>query len=118
MAIRQYNLMNCRAFHVRVAFFAGLVWVNSYTWASAESFVIRNARVFDGQQVSNGADVWVEGAKIKAVGKQLDVSGDAKVIDGSGATLLPGLIDAHTHTFGDALKDAIAFGVTTELDMF
>jgi len=39
-------------------------------------------------------------------------------IDGTGKTLLPGLIDAHTHTYGDALKDALAFGVTTELDMF
>ena len=33
--------------------------------------------------------------------------------------MLPGLIDAHTHTFADdALKDAVVFGVTTELDMF
>ena len=27
-------------------------------------------------------------------------------------------IDSHTHTYGDALKDAAVFGVTTELDMF
>jgi imidazolonepropionase-like amidohydrolase len=33
-------------------------------------------------------------------------------------TLLPGLIDAHTHVFGDALEEALVFGVTTELDMF
>ena len=31
---------------------------------------------------------------------------------------MPGLIDAHTHTWGDALNEAIVFGVTTELDMF
>src|SRR5690606_17199700 len=31
---------------------------------------------------------------------------------------LPGLIDAHTHAFGDALREALVFGVTTELDMF
>ena len=40
------------------------------------------------------------------------------MIDGSGATLLPGFIDAHTHTFGPALERALVFGVTTELDMF
>ena len=37
---------------------------------------------------------------------------------GGGRTLLPGLIDAHAHAFGDALARALAFGVTSELDMF
>jgi len=37
---------------------------------------------------------------------------------GSGKTLLPGLIDAHTHTFGTALKDSLRFGVTANFDMF
>ena len=43
----------------------------------------------------------------------------AKVIDGKARTLLPGLIDGHTHAFfPDHLKQAAIFGVTTELDMF
>ena len=41
------------------------------------------------------------------------------VIDGRGKTLMPGLIDAHTHTFApEHLRAAVVFGVTTELDMF
>ena len=41
------------------------------------------------------------------------------VVDGAGATLLPGLIDAHTHTRTVAqLQDALRFGVTTVLDMW
>jgi len=88
------------------------------SYANADSFVIQNAGVFDGRGIIDDADVWVEAGKIKAVGKQLEVAGDVEVVDGTGATLLPGLIDAHTHTWGDALKDAIVFGVTTELDMF
>src|SRR5690606_26429143 len=39
-------------------------------------------------------------------------------IDGSGMTLLPGLIDAHVHTWGGARAEALVFGVTTVLDMF
>src|SRR3954471_20679732 len=95
-----------------------LATVAPVTWASADSFIIRNARVFDGRNVIDNPDVQVEGSKIKAVGKQLSTATGVKVVDGTGATLLPGLIDAHTHTYGDALKDAAVFGVTTELDMF
>src|SRR4029453_11500504 len=42
----------------------------------------------------------------------------AEVIDGAGATLLPGFIDGHTHSWGDVLTRAAVFGVTTQLDMF
>jgi len=42
----------------------------------------------------------------------------ARVFDGSGATLLSGLIDAHTHTDLDTLGHARRFGVTTEFDLF
>ncbi len=82
------------------------------------SFVIRGARVFDGHKVIGQADVWVDGGKIKAVGKTLKVPSNVKAIDAAGDTLLPGLIDSHTHAWGDALKEAEIFGVTTELDMF
>jgi imidazolonepropionase-like amidohydrolase len=85
---------------------------------SGNSFIVRNARVFDGQRVIDHADVWVEGGKIRAVGEGLKVPTDLKAIDATGDTLLPGLIDSHTHTWGDALKEAEIFGVTTELDMF
>ena len=41
------------------------------------------------------------------------------MVDGTGATLLPGLIGAHTHTRTVAqLQDALRFGVTTVLDMW
>jgi imidazolonepropionase-like amidohydrolase len=86
--------------------------------ATSNGFVIRGARVFDGHKVVEHADVWVEGGKIKAIGNGLKVSTDVKVVEAAGGTLLPGLIDSHTHTWGDARKEAEIFGVTTELDMF
>jgi imidazolonepropionase-like amidohydrolase len=85
---------------------------------TGNTFVIRHARVFDGRKTLADSDVWVEDGKIKAVGKDLKVPSDVKTIDAVGDTLLPGLIDSHTHAWGDALKEAEIFGVTTELDMF
>lgn len=85
---------------------------------TANSFVIRNGRVFDGHRVLERSDVWVSDGKIKAIGKALKVPTNVKVIDATGDTLLPGLVDAHTHAWGDALREAEIFGVTTELDMF
>jgi len=79
--------------------------------------LFRNARVFDGERVLERHDVLVEAGRIARVGRGLDAPAGAVVVDASGHTLLPGLIDAHTHTFGDALRDALVFGVTTHLDM-
>lgn len=97
------------------------VWNGSGAWAQSATnneFVIRNVRVFDGSRVIPKGDVWVQEGKIKAVGPQIKVPANVTVVDGSGKTLLPGLIDAHVHVYGDALKEALIFGVTTELDMF
>ena len=86
--------------------------------AGSSGFVIRNAKVFDGRKTLGQSDVWVENGKIKSIGRNLKVPADVKSVDGSGDTLLPGLIDSHTHVWADALKEAEIFGVTTEFDMF
>src|SRR5437762_5904368 len=86
--------------------------------ASPKDLVIRNIRVFDGTHVAAQSDVWIHEGHIKAVGHHLEAPAGVQSINGAGQTLLPGLIDAHTHAFGDALKQALIFGVTTELDMF
>lgn len=64
-------------------------------------------------------DLLVDGDRVSATGVDLEVPEGTEVIDGSGRTLLPGLIDSHTHTWSaDQLRQALVFGVTTELDMF
>jgi imidazolonepropionase-like amidohydrolase len=80
--------------------------------------IFRNVRVFDGARMLGAQDVLVEGGRIARLGQRLAAPAGATEVDGSGKTLLPGFIDAHTHTYGDNARPALAFGVTTELDMF
>jgi len=64
-------------------------------------YLLKPARVFDGEsaQLHDGWVVLVRGEKIEAVGNASAVKApaDAKVIDLPGLTLMPGLIDAHSH---------------------
>jgi imidazolonepropionase-like amidohydrolase len=91
--------------------------VPSGTPLTGNSFVVRDVRVFDGEQVHERVHLVVRGGRIVAVGGAAPPS-DLPVIDGSGHTMLPGLIDAHGHVQGElSLRDALRFGVTTVLDM-
>jgi imidazolonepropionase-like amidohydrolase len=86
--------------------------------ARPQLFAISNVRVFDGEHARGNLYVVIDNGIIRALettGKKLR---DVPTIDGSGATLLPGLIDGHAHPRSvAALRDALRFGVTTVLDM-
>jgi imidazolonepropionase-like amidohydrolase len=84
----------------------------------AVCFAIRDVRVFDGRNTIEKATVLVRDGKIENVAAAMRIPADARVIDGSGKTLLPGLIDSHTHIFGIGLQQSLQFGVTTDIDMF
>lgn len=87
--------------------------------APAAGALIRGTRVFDGQRLGQPTSVLLADDTIAAVGPGPDAPPCAAVVDGRGATLLPGLIDAHAHADDvRAVGQAQAFGVTTELDMF
>lgn len=82
--------------------------------------IIRNVRIFDGVRVLPERAVLLRDGRIVEIGTTLSSAPDVAVIDGTGQTLLPGLIDSHMHLAGEAtaLTQALAFGVTTALDMF
>lgn len=89
------------------------------TPAAAENGVrIVCTRVFDGDKTIAQANVTLVGGRIAKMVPGCDSARGNATIDGRGKTLLPGLIDAHVHSWGDARRDALRFGVTTELDQF
>lgn len=67
--------------------------------APAAAILLRPARVFDGMQSHDGWTVLVRGDRIERAGPAAEVGApaDARVIDLPGETVLPGLIDAHSH---------------------
>ncbi|XVU27731.1 amidohydrolase family protein [Actinoplanes sp. CA-054009] len=90
---------------------------------------LTDVRVFDGHRLTDPTTVVIDGT---VIGTFIDAASDAasngafvgaaadgaEVVDGGGATLLPGLFDAHVHLLSPADLDALArHGVTTALDM-
>ena len=69
--------------------------------ASAEPILLRPARVFDGVNPAphDGWQVLVDGDRISAAGPNIAAPAGAKVIDLPNATLLPGMIEGHSHLF-------------------
>jgi len=81
--------------------------------AGADVTLVKAAHVIDGlaDKPRDGIAVLVEGERIVAVGPAAELAArnpGARTVDLGGATILPGLIDAHTHVF---LHDDVGPGV-------
>ena len=53
-------------------------------------------------------DVLVEGSRIADVRPSIDVAADAEIVDGKGRIVIPGLINAHMHTWQTGLRGCAA----------
>ena len=89
--------------------------------------VVRNGRIVTAIDDYTG-DILVEEGRIRAIGRQLEVGGDAISIDAKGLLVMPGGVDVHTHldwefgashtadTFASGTKAAAFGGTTTIVD--
>ncbi len=62
--------------------------------------LIKNGNVFSmasSDEEAKNMDLLIENGKIKKIGANLEVPSDAEVIDATRKTVMPGIIDSHTH---------------------
>ena len=69
---------------------------------ATQTIAVRAGRLFDSRNgtILNNQIVLVRGDRIVDVGPSVAIPSDARVIDLSGATVLPGMIDGHVHNAG------------------
>ena len=101
--------MTRRRLAVACAFLAALIAAASL--ARAETVIVRAGRLLDverGGYLSDQA-IRIEGGRVTAIAPyDAGVTGESQVIDWSAYTVLPGLIDLHTHLVGDISSSNIA----------
>ncbi len=81
--------------------------------SAATVTLFQNVRVFDGKssELSTPTNLLVRGNEIEKISAEpipTDRRGDTLLIDGAGRTLMPGLIDAHTHLMFSNVSQQIA----------
>jgi imidazolonepropionase-like amidohydrolase len=90
----------------------------AYGWDTLpkpETILIKNATVWTNEKegILKNADVLVKNGKIAQIGKNLS-DASARVIDGTGKNLTPGIIDEHSHIAAFSINEGAA-SVTSEV---
>ena len=92
----------------RITFFVLLLWMNETTFAQEKPIVFKGATIITvtGQTFSGGTMV-VQNGKIIAVGAaDIVIPANATIVDASGKTIMPGIVDTHSHLGGPQGGDA------------
>ncbi len=95
------------AFYVALGVAVGIASTAAPVAAAPKITILKAAHLFDGKsdQVVSPGVVVVQDGKITAAGARVQEPAGAEVIDLGNATLIPGLIDAHTHLTNEGSAD-------------
>lgn len=84
-----------------------IIFLLTVSASKAEIYAIKAGRLIDGKgdDLHHDITILVEGNKITDIGKNIEIPANATILDLSDKTVLPGLIDAHTHIMSDGGDD-------------
>jgi imidazolonepropionase-like amidohydrolase len=84
---------------ISVCFVISLPSLQAALISQEHTYLIKPSRIFDGSQLKEGWAVLVRGSKIVAAGTpgEIKIPKEAKLIELPGTTLMPGLIEGHSH---------------------
>ena len=73
---------------------------------AAAPVLIKNATVMTASHGTlENTDILMRGGKIAAIGSNLAAPAGGRTIDAAGKFVIPGIIDAHSHSMADAINE-------------
>ena len=91
-------------------------------FALADDLVVANARLLDGtgRVPVDGVSIVIEGNRISSISSESAANQSGRVIDASGRTVMPGLVDAHAHVLLEERESGVFWlpGSDEEMDRF
>lgn len=86
--------------------------------ATAQDLVLQNARIVDPttRTVTPGA-IWIANGRIVGTGTSAPAGAPGERVDLGGQFVIPGLVDMHTHSFGNSAPGGVSDGGGTQATM-